>query len=187
MIRQSLTFLVRFPSIRNRDLFFLENPYALVAGLVVLTTFVTAMIAILFQGVFRALFESVVAVGVAWIGMGGALMISWKIQNGVRSLHQMNHRDAFLIGLAQGFAIIPGISRAGMTIMIGMACGLEKREAARFSFFAAMAVIAGAGLMEAREGLHFFSEQPLALVVGFVTSALVDPFLKELLENQVFV
>lgn len=62
----------------------------------------------------------------------------------------MNWRDACLIGLAQGAAIIPSLSRSAMTISAGLACGLERKLAARFAFIIAIPAIAGAGLLQSK-------------------------------------
>lgn len=65
--------------------------------------------------------------------------------------HQVGLGVAFLIGLAQALALIPGTSRSGITITAGLALGLSRRAAARFSFLLAMPAIAGAALLETVE------------------------------------
>ncbi|MCS7306607.1 MAG: undecaprenyl-diphosphate phosphatase [Thermoguttaceae bacterium] len=67
---------------------------------------------------------------------------------------QLKLREAFWIGLAQAFAVLPGISRSGATIVAGLAVGLRRSEAAAFSFLLAIPVMAGAGLVEGLEMLH---------------------------------
>jgi undecaprenyl-diphosphatase len=57
------------------------------------------------------------------------------------------------VGVAQAFALLPGISRSGATIVTGLFCGLERRTAGRFAFLLAAPALAGAGLHEAWQGL----------------------------------
>ena len=64
------------------------------------------------------------------------------------SLHEMSFLQAALIGLAQSFALLPGISRSGVTMVAGMAIGLSHESAARFSFLLATPIILAAGLLE---------------------------------------
>lgn len=60
----------------------------------------------------------------------------------------LNYKNAFLIGLAQAVAILPGISRSGSTITAGLFLGLERKKAADFSFFLSIPAVAGAALLE---------------------------------------
>ena len=94
----------------------------------------------------------------------------------VKNLGKIGLADAATVGVAQAVAIVPGVSRAGITIAAGMFRGLERKTAARFSFLLATPIIAGAGMHKAAEislqGLPAkVSLQELA--VGFVVSALV--------------
>lgn len=99
-----------------------------------------------------------------------------------RTRQQKDPRDvprplqAVLIGLAQLFAILPGISRSGSTIAAAMGLGLGRLPAARFSFLLAIPAILGASLKEAvdlmREGLPAAAD-PLNFVIGFLVSFLV--------------
>jgi undecaprenyl-diphosphatase len=65
-----------------------------------------------------------------------------------QSLHEMSFVQAALIGLAQSFALFPGISRSGVTMVAGMSIGLSHESAARFSFLLATPIILAAGLLE---------------------------------------
>jgi undecaprenyl-diphosphatase len=66
----------------------------------------------------------------------------------VGSLDQLNWKGALAVGVAQAFALIPGISRSGSTIVAGVVAGLQHKEAARFSFLMATPIIVGAGVRE---------------------------------------
>jgi undecaprenyl-diphosphatase len=69
----------------------------------------------------------------------------------VRHMEQMTLKDALVIGVAQAFAIFPGVSRSGSTITAGLAIGFERESAARFSFLLSAPIIAGAGLKSLAE------------------------------------
>jgi undecaprenyl-diphosphatase len=82
---------------------------------------------------------------------------------------------AFAIGVAQVLALVPGISRSGISIAAGLFQGLNREAAARFSFLMATPVVAGAGLWEARKLLtHEAGVNPEArlVAIGFVTAAI---------------
>lgn len=80
--------------------------------------------------------------------------------------------NAFGIGLAQAFAILPGISRSGSTISLGLYLGIKREEVANFSFLMVIPVIAGAMLLEVRNiielGIPF--DDAMGLIIGFLTA-----------------
>ena len=82
---------------------------------------------------------------------GILLWIADRFQPSKRSIADMTYNDAFLIGLAQCLAMIPGTSRSGITITASRFLRLERREAARFCMLLSVPAIAGAGLLVAAE------------------------------------
>lgn len=107
----------------------------------------------------------------------GLLAFSERHLTADRSLGDLTLRDALTIGLAQAFAILPGISRSGSTIAAGIARGLPRASAARYSFLLGTPIILGAGAKQMLDLL--LSNEPLgdgmalALVAGFLSAALV--------------
>jgi len=88
-------------------------------------------------------------------------------------MDRLGFGGAFFIGCAQAVALIPGISRSGISISAGLALGLTREAAARFSFLMAAPIIAGAGAWETRQLLSGESDVAIEiapLVVGFVAS-----------------
>jgi undecaprenyl-diphosphatase len=80
---------------------------------------------------------------------------------------------ALLIGLSQGIAIIPGISRSGATIATGLFLGLPRERAARFSFLLSIPAVFGAGLLTAKDMTAGDAFSAKILIIGMVTSAVV--------------
>jgi undecaprenyl-diphosphatase len=88
-----------------------------------------------------------------------------------RTMNQIGWKDAILIGLAQMFALIPGVSRSGSTITAARALGLERNSAAAFSFLLSVPIIAAAAVLKVPHVLHD-SGLSLPLVAGVITSAI---------------
>ncbi len=84
---------------------------------------------------------------------GVILLGTTLVRIGDRTFSGMRPLDALLVGLAQATALIPGISRSGMTITAGLLRGMSRRDAARFAFLLGIPVIAGAGLLEMIDAL----------------------------------
>jgi undecaprenyl-diphosphatase UppP len=83
--------------------------------------------------------------------MGGLLWLADARSRHDRPIEKIGPKDALLIGLGQALAIFPGVSRSGATITAGLALGLEREAAAKFSFLLSAPIIAGAGLKSALE------------------------------------
>jgi undecaprenyl-diphosphatase len=102
------------------------------------------------------------------------LLLADRWGSKVRDMDSMTFGGALGIGLAQVLALVPGISRSGVSIAAGLIEGLNREAAARFSFLMATPVVAGAGLWEARKlvtgeaGVH--PELRLVLI-GFIAAA----------------
>jgi undecaprenyl-diphosphatase len=89
-----------------------------------------------------------------------------------RRMGDLRAGDALYMGLAQAVALLPGISRSGITISAGLGLGLRREDATRFSFLLATPVIAGVGakaLLDARRSAELLAQPELA-IVGFVTA-----------------
>lgn len=119
----------------------------------------------------ETVFRSPLIIGIMMIGMG--LVLYWADRSGRKkaSLKEISFGKSFGIGLSQALAIIPGVSRSGITISSGLFSGLTREDAARFSFLLSTPIIAGAGILKLRHMTSAMLDQPF--IVGFLTSAVV--------------
>ena len=110
--------------------------------------------------------------------LGSALFIAERLARHQRAMKDLSLKDTLIIGVAQAFAIFPGVSRAGSTITAGLAVGLEREAAARFSFLLGAPIIAGAGLKSLWDIYQAFRDGALAsgdlilFPIGFIAAAL---------------
>ena len=107
-----------------------------------------AALALLVVDEIERLQASVTATAVFLIINGVVLALASRLRKGERTIADGRPTDAVLIGFAQVSAILPGISRSGMTIATGAARGFDRVEAARFSFLLGIPAVAAAGLLE---------------------------------------
>jgi len=109
--------------------------------------------------------------------LGAALFVAERIARHLRGLNQVSLKDAIVIGLSQAMAIFPGVSRSGSTITAGLALGLQRETAARFSFLLSAPIMLAAGLkslLDVRSGLAsgaMAQSDLLLFAVGFITAA----------------
>lgn len=139
------------------------------AGLILLCAVPTAIIGFTLKDFFESMFASPLAISFALLVTGLLLLVSSKIRAGS---HAIGVKESLMIGVAQGIAVAPGISRSGSTICTALLLGIGKEEAARFSFLAAILPVLGAGILEGRHALDGAFE-PVPLAAGFITAAVV--------------
>jgi undecaprenyl-diphosphatase len=118
------------------------------------------------------------AMAIVIILLGVALFVAERIARHTRGIDEISLKDSIIIGLSQALAIFPGVSRSGSTITAGLALGLQRETAARFSFLLSTPIILGAGLKsifnvraELAAGTIVQSDL-LIYVIGFITAAL---------------
>ncbi len=134
------------------------------------TTVITVIIGLAGKDFFKGLFSSVTLVAFALMVTGIILITTKKSIAGKRE--DVSLKDAAVLGLTQAIAIIPGISRSGITISTLLFQGIKKEEAFRFAFLAAIPVIFGAALLEAKDINFALSINTEGLIVGFGCSFL---------------
>jgi undecaprenyl-diphosphatase len=137
----------------------------------ILATIPGAIAGLAFEKQAESTFRDPRLVAVALIVMGVLLWAIDRFARRDRGLARMRWSDALLIGIAQMFAIIPGVSRSGSTITAGRALTFEREDAAVFSFLMSMPIIAAAAALKVPQALR---EQGLSapIIVGVLASAL---------------
>ncbi|MBH1988733.1 MAG: undecaprenyl-diphosphatase UppP [Myxococcaceae bacterium] len=129
-----------------------REPEARLGWMVVLATIPAAVVGLLWKSEISAFFASVRSVYGFLMVTAALLAIAEACNRGVSS--KIRWLDAGVMGLAQAFALLPGISRSGATIAAGVGLGLSKTEAARFSFFMSIPVMLGASIVAAKDGVQ---------------------------------
>lgn len=170
-----LSILVFYFSIIRRIIVNLEWSYLLK---IVVSAVPAALVGVLFKDDLEALFASPKMVGGALIFTGVVLTLTRLLPKGDR---EVSLGRALIIGLAQALAILPGVSRSGMTLAAARASKVEASRSAEFSFLMSVPPIAGAALLEVLHGLKDSSaaagEVSWSLVIyGGILSAVVGYF-----------
>jgi undecaprenyl-diphosphatase len=159
-------------SIRDRSL--RDDPDRKMAWLLVVATIPAVLVAPLLSDAVESWVREPARVA-AMLCVGAAILwLAERWGSKVREMESMTFGGALAIGIAQVLALIPGISRSGISIAAGLFEGLNREAAARFSFLMATPVVAGAGLWEARKlltdqaGVH---PETRLMAIGFLAAA----------------
>ena len=138
-----------------------------------------AVLGLLFGGYIKAALFKPVPVAIAFIV--GAFVILWAERREhritVESVDDMRWRDALKVGFAQAFALIPGTSRSGATIIGGLLFGLSRRAATEFSFFLAVPTLIAAGGYDLLKNRALFDVHDLGMFGVGMIAAFVSAFL----------
>ncbi len=158
------------PGHSDRDLF--ANPRLL--WFLVAATIPAAVAGLSLQDVVESHLRSPLVIGSMLVVVG--CVIWWADRRGQleKGLDSLSFAGAMLIGCAQAVALVPGTSRAGITIAAGLFLGLKRRTAARFSFLLAMPVVLGAAFktgFDTVEGGMPTSTEYVSLAIGVAVSA----------------
>jgi undecaprenyl-diphosphatase len=152
----------------------LAEPEGKLAWLLIVSTIPAALVGVAFEGFITDTLGKPWMIGVALIVFAGFMYLIDHIAKLDRGLEALTWLDALLIGVAQSLALLPGVSRSGITMMTGLLMRLDRESAARYSFLMSIPVIGGAaaykGLEVARDGLPSGTAMPFA--VGMVSAAL---------------
>ena len=141
------------------------------------------------ETVFRAPEHIAILVG----SVGLLLILAEVLARHIRRLDQLTLKDAILIGLSQAFAVMPGVSRSGITMTTGLFLGFNRRSAAHFSFLMATPIIAGAGLHHIPTWLHEpagalpLLPATLGFLAAAISSYLTIKYLLRFLQRHTFI
>jgi len=140
-------------------------------ALLVVATLPAGITGILLKDAVETTLRSPLIIVFTLVLFGIVMLISERWKRG-REIKDMTFSDAIIIGTAQAIALIPGVSRSGITISAGLFRGLGREASARFSFILSTPVIFGATLLEGRKLISKAGSYDLNLfMAGVVTSA----------------
>ena len=129
-----------------------------------------AVVGFLLEKKAETIFREPILIATMLILLG--VLLYWADRRGVKhiEMNRITFRTSLFIGLSQALAIIPGVSRSGITMTMGLLMGLTREGAARFSFLLAAPIIFGAALVK----LPFLVSNPSVLTINFIIGILVS-------------
>lgn len=154
----------------------LKQPVSKITFLIVVGCVPAGLMGYYLQPLFAKAFQSLLVVGIGLLITGMILKLSDMVAH--NALNMKDERDttygnALFIGIMQGIAIIPGISRSGSTIAAGLVAGLDRNFAAKYSFLLSIPVILGAALVQIKDTTSLaLTGGMLTCAVGLVTASI---------------
>lgn len=127
----------------------INSSYRKFVMMVIVSTIPTGIIGILIKDYIELASEGLLIPGIGLLITGTLLLLSDKIKEGTKTAKKSTYKNALIIGLCQGLATIPGISRSGTTITASLFNGFDRKFAVKYSFIMSIPAILGAALLEA--------------------------------------
>lgn len=156
-----------FKSTRNLE----NNIYQKLSWLLVIASVPGAIIGKLLEKYAEHALRSPLLVAITLAVMGVILFLADQYGKKDKNLDRITKGDALALGFSQALALIPGVSRSGATMTLGLGLGFKRTDAARFSFLMLMPISFGAAIFKFKD-FHTGVTTP-ELIVGFLTSAVV--------------
>ncbi len=160
----------------------------------IIATIPGGIFGLLFEKKAETAFRAPEHIAILMGSVGVLLILAEILARHLRHLDQIKLTDSILIGLSQALAVMPGVSRSGITMTTGLFLGLNRRSAAHFSFLLATPIIAGAGLHHLPKWLKEGASGELTLLpalVGFlaavISSYLTIKYLLRFLQRHTFI
>lgn len=148
-----------------------EIPEVRFVWLIIIGTIPTGIIGLLLKDAIETIFRGTVFVGIFLIITGIILYYSERHSSGHTTEKDMSFKQALTIGICQGLAVFPGISRSGSTIASGLCLGLNREYAARYSFLLSVPAVVGAALVQVKD-IAVLDVSTTVLVAGFLSSVI---------------
>lgn len=147
------------------------SPEKRFSWLIIVGTIPTALIGLLIKDAVESIFRGTIFVGIFLIVTGLLLFYSERQKRGNITSKNMSFKNAVIIGICQGLAVLPGISRSGSTIASGLCLGLEREYAARYSFLLSIPAVLGAGVLQIKD-IATIDVSFSVLLAGFLSSVI---------------
>jgi undecaprenyl-diphosphatase len=153
----------------------LADPDQRLAYLILASTVPAALIGFFLEDFIESAVRSPWVVVFNLVLVGVLFIVGEAVGGKRRRADKLRFREAIGIGVAQAASLVPGVSRSGATITLGLFLGLRREEAARFSFLMSVPIIAGAGSLQLAEVVSrgMDGSQAVTFAAGFASSAVV--------------
>lgn len=175
-----------FPNLSKTKEYYQANSYFRIAIFILIGSIPAAIVGLFFSELFEKMFTQPFWVSIMLI-ITACILLATNWTSTKHSSTKLG--DAIIMGVVQAFAIIPGISRSGSTISAGMFMGLDKNEAARFSFLLSLPAILGASilkffdLLEQSPPIKQFLSILIGTFVAFISGYWAIRFLLDLIKK----
>ena len=153
----------------------ITSPYRRFVMLIIISTIPTGICGFMFRDLIEEASATLIIPGLLLLLTGVLLIIADRTTYGNKNESSVTYKDAVSVGLAQGIATFPGLSRSGTTITACLVCGFEKTFAVKYSFIMSIPAVFGAVVLELKDigSVSVSSPELINYLIGTVVAAVV--------------
>lgn len=129
----------------------ISTPYRRFAMLVIVTTIPTGIMGVVFNDIIEGASSALIIPGICLLITGTLLLIADNTPDGKKNENNVTYKNAAVVGVCQGIATLPGISRSGTTIVACLVSKMDRKFAVKYSFIMSIPVILGAAILEVKD------------------------------------
>lgn len=155
-----------------------SSSYRKFAILVIISSVPTAILGFLLKDIIETVEGELLVPGICLMATGAIVLISDFLKDGTKKPKDATYGDAFSIGVAQGIATLPGLSRSGTTIAACILCGFDRRFAVKYSFIMSIPAIVGALILELADigSEAITAGEVVSYIIGMIVAGIVGYF-----------
>lgn len=153
----------------------IDTPYKRFAMLVIVTTIPTGIMGIVFNDVIEQASAALIIPGICLLITGTLLLIADNTPDGTKDENTVSYKNAAVVGVCQGIATLPGISRSGTTIVACLVSKMDRKFAVKYSFIMSIPVILGAAILEVKDitSADVAGDAIMNYIIGMLVAAVV--------------
>lgn len=153
----------------------IKHPFGVMGRKLLFATLPTVLLVLLFKEVIDSSFDGRF-LPICFIITAFLIIISEFLTTKLKTKGKVSAKTAVIMGIAQGIAVLPGISRSGSTICSGLICGKDRKDVAHFSFLMSIPIICASLVLEIYEYIsagQALTLLPYELIIGFIVAFIV--------------
>ena len=170
----------------------IKKPFSKTTLQLIIATIPAVVFVVLCNGFIEEKLSSLLFVGIGFLATAVLLFLGELFYKKTKQFYSINNKNSFLMGIAQAFAIFPGLSRSGTTLSFGLASGIKKDEALDFSFLMSVPIILGSLCYEIfAKNVNYMNYAPtdilfiiLSFFVAFFAAILGIKFMQKIVNKM---
>ena len=167
----------------------LRTSYRRFVVMIIVSTIPTGIIGFILRDIVEDASKTLIIPGICFLMTSALLFLADRMPEGFKTPRDASYGHAAIVGVAQGFATLPGLSRSGTTLTACLMCGFDSRFAVKYSFIMSIPAVLGAAILEIKDAVG--TKMEVSYIIGMLVAAVVGfvaiKFMLVLVRNRKYI